>query len=219
MKVMLQENRAILWEMKDAANAQEHARKLEAYRNTYFQDLYHDIIIFSVRYSDVTDERGFNPSVESQALRIIDAKEAYDKRIMKFKIKSYRWQTFIQSLDEETARLLEEQVKRNGQELRGRLKRKLEPILARWEDDSRKREKQEEKAAKAQLVYMKKKHPELFEEHSKKRPYLIDGKTVFMTQFDYEWEQRKKEIAEQDAKWERIFAQKHHRANETSNAL
>lgn len=206
---MLSDNRlAILWEIKDAANALDQAYKLEAYRNTYFQDLYDDIGLFSVRYADDTDERGASPSVESQALRIIDAKEAYDKRIAKLKTKHDRWQAFLQSLDKNAAELLKTQLKENGKSLDGHIRIVFSRILQQWEKESKAIEIQEEKAAKALARYLRKKHPESFTERPKKRPFLIDGEKVSMTQFDYEWQQQKKEREAQDAQWEQFLYRK-----------
>ncbi|MGO1059345.1 hypothetical protein ACTL32_09485 [Planococcus sp. FY231025] len=93
------------WELSNSAKSLEEASIMRKNRASYFASLYDDIIIHQSRYSDGSDSYFGSPSVEHNAMDIMDKKMAYDTRIAKLMDKYGRFRTFLQQIDSDASRL------------------------------------------------------------------------------------------------------------------
>lgn len=205
-----------LWELQDSAKAMQEAVKMEQEREAYFQSLYDDVRYFGYRYSTPEETPGQTPSVEVQALEIIDAKQSYDRRISRKKEKYSRWCIFLEKVSPMTAdifRQLFEMRKPVDQKL---LERALREGAKEWESIEDGRGKELDEEAMDYLEYMREHFPYLFRNSARKYKYLIDGEIVSMTLDQHEDYLMQQRFAEHERIMDDI---RHGNANEYSNAL
>lgn len=157
-----EEQQISLWEMARNAKAMKEALELERKRELYYAELYDDIRLFSIRYADKTDPRGLSPSVEDQALDIIDAKNAYELRISKLKRRHDNWTSFLRSMDTFAADALEQHFEHGVDVSKDSLIPAIEEACKRWNAASNGLGKVLDKQTVAYYEYVKKKYPELF---------------------------------------------------------
>lgn len=221
MNRMQEDGRTLtLWELQDSASSMKKALKLERERASYFQSLYDDIRYYAYRYCDPVDSNGESPSVEYQALEILDAKNSYNRRIEKNKEKYVRWTVFLQMVSPKTADILKRRI-----ELRERVEETAFRLAMKegskvWEKLEYGRGRSLDDEAKDHLKYLGENFPELFRKSRVKHNYEIDGKMVLMTTSEYEDYQYQKDAAwrkEQQEALRQEFG--HHTANESLNAL
>lgn len=184
-----------VWNMLQNAKAMQEALKMEWERADYFHELYTDIRYYGYRYNDGSDPPGQSPATDTQALEILDAKRAYDLRIIKLKEKYSRWRAFLQTIDDKTAQLLENHFEL-GQEVTHRdLTFLLRSASRAWESMESAREKGTEEEVREEYQEMCRKFPELRRKKSRRHPYLINGEIVQLTQMEYAMKQSREYYA------------------------
>ena len=97
--------RVLMYDLYLGAQAYKLALKFEDERQEYFDSLY-DFSYGVSCLSDLTDEPVFIGNTESRAIRIIEEKEAYDKRIEKLKKRYRGFRRLLDGLNEEDEHLL-----------------------------------------------------------------------------------------------------------------
>jgi len=97
--------RVLMYDLYLGAQALKLALKFMNERKEYFESLY-DFSYGVSCLSDITDQPVFIGNTESHAMRIIDEKEAYDKRIEKLMERYRGFKKIIGGLSEEDQHLL-----------------------------------------------------------------------------------------------------------------
>lgn len=97
--------RVVIYDLYLGAQAYKLALKFEDEREEYFDSLY-DFSYGVSCLSDLTDQPVFIGNTESHAMRIIDEKEAYDKRIEKLKNRYKGFRMLLSGLNDEDEHLL-----------------------------------------------------------------------------------------------------------------
>lgn len=82
------------WQLKHLAQALTRAKRLEALRASFHQELY-ECISYPTTNFDPLNPKGIKTDTESQAIRIIEAKERYDRQIMNEYDRYFRWQSML----------------------------------------------------------------------------------------------------------------------------
>lgn len=82
------------WQLSHLAQALTRAKRLEALREAFHEELY-DCIAYSTTNFDPLNPKGVITSTEGQAIKIIQAKERYDRQILQEYDRHIRWQNFL----------------------------------------------------------------------------------------------------------------------------
>lgn len=189
-----EENRRItMYELAKNAQAKSEAERMKQERANYFESLYEDVRYYSVRLDLFTEGSG-SPAVDHQALEIIDAKMAYDKRIIKLNERYSRWRGFIQMFDKNESELLRRYFEDGDKipyETIRRLLFKAGRMLESYEEA---RGKAMDHETMEDFKRYRKQFPERFkiyatpfrlEVYESKHPYIIDGQLVYMSPEEY----------------------------------
>lgn len=177
------------FELTQAARSMQESIKMEREREDYFQELYDDIRYFGYRYSDVSDAPGLSPSTESNALDIIDCKQAYDLRIIKLRKRYKRWRAFLQLVDSTTADVLESHFEKGITVKDEVLRQVIRKAVRAWEGMEQARGKEMDEQTREAYEVFRKQYPELFKKRHRTFPHLIDGEIRQLTYFEYEMHQ------------------------------
>ncbi|MBT2569845.1 hypothetical protein [Planococcus sp. ISL-110] len=187
----LDENRRLsVFELTQSATAMVEALKLEWEREDYYESLCEDIRYYAYRYDDGSGIPGASPATEVQALEILDAKNAYDLRIIKLKEKYSRWRAFLWSIDEGTATTLENYFEKRVELSPEVITKAIQKASRAWEKEENLRARALDYQAKEDYTELCERFPELRRRGMKKFPYLIDGEIVQLTLIDYQMKQR-----------------------------
>lgn len=179
--------RLSVWDFISGANALQEANRLEEQRSEYFEELYSDIRLHKVRYSDATEPFYESPAVDAQAMEIIDAKDAYDLRIIKLKEKHRRWKVFLQLIDESISSVLIQHFEKGEKVSPHQLRSTLRMASKLWEGEEESREKALDFEAQEKLREFREQFPDLFKAKPRNRfPQLIDGEIQLMTRYEYD---------------------------------
>lgn len=184
----LSEQSLVTWELHQSATALQEAEKLMQNREFYFEMLYEDVRYFAYSY-DVEPTAGENPSVEYQALKIIDSKRVYNKRIEKLKDKFIRWRAFLKHFSKSEADLLQRYFEEGDsipRETIDRLLIKVKRVLIASENA---REKVLDDVAKEEYREYRKRNQEKLRAklpvNVGKKQYLINGRFIYMSEEEY----------------------------------
>ena len=162
------------------------AKKMECERQEYFDSLYD----FTYGVSNVTEEPYYLGSTESNALRIIDQKEAYNLKIVKLKERYSHFRGVLSGLNQNDSNLLrnyfENGYKVEYEELRACISR-LSSYLNEQEEargksldvEAAKRYTEERKARR--IANSK----SVAKQNEGKEHYLIDGKFIYLDKDSY----------------------------------
>ncbi|WP_172373535.1 hypothetical protein [Sporosarcina jiandibaonis] len=190
-----EENRRItMYELAKNAQAKNEANQMKKDRASYFESLYEDIRYYSVRIDPFREGSG-NPAVDYQAMEIIDAKIAYDKRIMKLNERYARWRGFLHKFNKQESDLLRRYFE-NGDPISYETIRRLLFKAGRiLESSEEARGKAMDQETMEEYREYQKQFPERFKIFSTQLPlqndeskqqYLINGQFVYMSPEEYE---------------------------------
>ncbi|WP_203332633.1 hypothetical protein [Planococcus beigongshangi] len=82
------------WQLKYLAQALTRGKRLEVLRAKFHEELY-ECISYSTTNFDPLNPKGIKTATDSQAIRIIEAKERYDRMIMNEYDRHFRWQLLL----------------------------------------------------------------------------------------------------------------------------
>lgn len=178
-----------VWELQQSATALQEAEKLIQNRELYFEQLYDDIRYFAVRYEDAPT-LGSNPSVEYQALTIIDSKRAYNRRIEKLKEKFIRWRGFLRGFSKSDADLLRRYFEEGDPIPHDTIKRLLSKAERKLTASEEARGKSLDAEAREQYKEYRKKHPGLDKgknptSNVHRKHYMVDGRFIYMSEKEH----------------------------------
>lgn len=205
-----EENRRItMYELAKNAQAKNEANRMKQNRADYFEILYEDIRFYSVRLDPFRKGSG-NPAVDYQALEIIDAKAAYDKRIIKLDERHSRWRGFLHNFNKQESDLLRRYFEDGDPIPYETIKRLLYKAGSMFESFEEARGKARDDETKEEFSEYRKQFPERFKTYStpiqgdeSKQRYLINGQFVSMTPDDYA-KHLEKETSERNQLYERL---------------
>jgi len=120
---------AMKLEIRKMENAIFHAERMEQDQRRHFAELYQNIITCSHTEYTLEGPRIAGQSVESQALDIVDAKDAYISRIGSLKRRYEQWQQYKSQLDAFDTNLLNEFMLGNESPL---IFRRVQRLLERY---------------------------------------------------------------------------------------
>lgn len=84
------------WQLFHLAQALTRAKRLEKHREDFYEELYESILYPTVHYDkEFTGNMG-NPSVDTQAIKIIEAKERYNRKIQREYDRHVRWRELLE---------------------------------------------------------------------------------------------------------------------------
>lgn len=95
----------VAWDLSFIANAYTRAKRLEVNRSCFHKELYEAIIIPAIRYGD-DYVPGRNPSTDAQAIRIIELKERYERKIEKEYERFNCWENFLNNVKSDKDRFI-----------------------------------------------------------------------------------------------------------------
>lgn len=205
----MQENKNdVMWRLSYFAKALTRAKRLESLRKEFHQELYDAIILPSVRYAD-DYQKGRNPNTDAQAIRIIESKERYERKIQKEYQLADIWQMILAEWVNEIERLLliryfkkEKPVSYSViRKIIKRIKPKLDALEIKTlgERNQQAQGEFEEFRRLNDDLFVSKTKPSFLEDSTKKHPVLVDGRFVFLTDGEFERHQNKdKEMLHQE---------------------
>lgn len=83
------------WQLSHLANALTRAKRLEKKRKDFHEELYETIIYPSMRTDELFRPRTMSAATDVQAIRIIELKERYDKKVQQEYEKHFRWKDLL----------------------------------------------------------------------------------------------------------------------------
>jgi len=180
------------WQLFHIAHALTRAKRLEKRRHAFYQELYENIPVPTVHLDkEFTSDTG-SPSVETQAFRLMEAKERYDRKI-KGEYKRYvRWKDLLKWASD-TDRILLFQYFEKKKSVRPEIiERLLSRISERVEEDEKRIEWERQKQSiEAYLDYQAKSNAfnvetiEPIESKPVVKQYLIRGRFEYMASEEY----------------------------------
>ncbi|WP_378152164.1 hypothetical protein [Chungangia koreensis] len=185
-----------LWQVRYLANALSRAIRLEKLRAEFYQELYENIRIPSVSYHhDFTSM--VSASTEMQAIKIINAKERYDRKVRKEYELNFRWEQLL-SLVNEQERIIMIRYFRKKKSVNPEV---ISSILHKVKDYLREEELrlEEERTAMSSKEFRRYKdiHPENFKKkkdpNEGKHHVSIGGRFVYLTDEEFEEHKRNQE--------------------------
>ena len=179
------------WQLFHLAKALTRAKRLEKQRADFHEELYETIICSSVSLDELNPQM-MSSATDTQAIRIIEAKERYDRLIQSEYDRHVRWRQLLEWVGDNDRLIMIryfEKKKSVQPKIINRLLSKIEKRL----DQQEKRTEQErtEKSTADFRAYQEatkafRKVREPTEELEDKQQYLINGRFVYMTPEEYE---------------------------------
>ncbi|WP_438316537.1 hypothetical protein [Sporosarcina sp. FA9] len=179
------------WQLFHLAQALTRAKRLEKLRIDFHEELYSCIIYPSVQL-DQLEVRGNNPATDSQAIRIIEAKERYERKIHKEYDRSVRWKELLKWVDGNDKLIMIryfEKKKSVRPEIISRLLSQIEKHLdleeRRFEQQRTEQSTTDFKKYQEQTQSFRKPIATTVGEEFDKIQYLISGQFIYMTPEEY----------------------------------
>lgn len=182
------------WQLFHIAQALTRAKRLEKNREVFHEELYSMIHTPTVQYGHEHEPSNIGglgtKSVESQAIRIIELKERYDKKIQVEYDRHVRWRNLLEWLDNNEKHIMIryfEKKKSVQPKIINRLLSKIEKQLD-LEEKRIEQERTEQSTAEFRIyqeltkAFRKTSVPT---ESEDKQQYIINGQFVYMTQDEY----------------------------------
>lgn len=193
----------VLYELTQMAQALQQAEELTLHRADYFASLYDGVRMSTVPFGDhITAERGSTADTASQALEIIDRKNAYDKVIKRLYARHALWRGFLSEFSEREADLLERYIER-GEDIQDK---QMDRVLCKAKklmgEMDRENGQALDRKAKEHYTRLCERFPYMREKKELRKPdtqqYFMNGKYVYATPEDYEvYQQQEREREKQ----------------------
>lgn len=178
------------WQISHIAHGLTRAKRLEKHRADFFEELYESIVYPSANL-DYNNPSTHSAKVDNQAIRIIELKERYDKKVQKEYEKHFRWKDLLTIAQEKDRYIMVRYFQK---------KKYVEPhiimgLLDRLEECIEHEEFMLEKEKEEQAKEAYKSHRnDFFDKYrvkplidnSDKQMYLIGGRSVYMTTEEYQ---------------------------------
>lgn len=180
----------VTWDLFFIANAYTRAKHLEKNRSCFHKKLYEAIIIPAIRYGDEY-EPGRNPSTDNQAIRIIELKERYERKIQKEYERFNCWENFLNNIENEKDRfILIRYFQKNKFVDHTVIESLLERLRGEYQKMSVQIVQKRNIKAREELKEISKDFPKspfipLVNENEGKHEYLVAGQFVYMTEKEY----------------------------------
>lgn len=191
VEVVILQQKKPEWQLSLLAKALTRMRRLEKLRSDFHEELYSCIIYPSVQL-DQTLERKHSHATDSQAIRIIEAKERYERLIHKEYERHVRWRTLLEWLNENDQIIMIRYFEKKKTVQPKIMSRLLSKIEQRLELEERRIE--QERTDKATVDYelyqqqtqaFRKVHIPVDDGQARKQ-YLIDGSFIRLTAEEYQ---------------------------------
>ena len=189
------------WQLHHLSQALTRAKRLERKRMDFHKELYLCITFASV-HLDESIVREHSHATDVQAIRIIEAKQRYERMIHKEYARHVRWQSLLGWVVEHDKVIMIRYFQKRKSVKPEIISRILETIEKRLEDEERRIEHDLDDKAQAEYEkYMKKTEafrkpaPVVDDGQDGKRRYLIDGKFIYLTVDEYQAHQLEQEAA------------------------
>ncbi|MBE1557003.1 hypothetical protein [Sporosarcina limicola] len=88
------------WQLSHLSQALTRAKRLEKQRADFHQELYDTVLYPTVHYDKEFTGNGGSPVTDIQAIKIIEAKERYERLIQKEYKAHRRWESVLEWIDE-----------------------------------------------------------------------------------------------------------------------
>lgn len=181
--------RVLIYDLYLGAQSLSLAKKMEQERDEYFASLYD----FSYGISNLTEEPLYLGSTDSNAIKIIEEKETYNKKIVRLKERYSRFRALLLNFKEQDRQLLrsyfEHGQKKNYEEIQACVRR-LEKYISRIEKAREKMlERQTMDDYQEQLKSIRAQQGrENFQTNwdEQKQQHLVDGRFVYMSKQEYQ---------------------------------
>lgn len=195
----LPEGDIIIYEIAQLARSLKKAEELTLQRADYFESLYEGIRMSTIPFGDhITAERGSTVDTASQALEIIDSKNAYDKAIQRLYTRHATWRDFLKEFSECEADLLKRYLE-YGEYIQGKqLDKAIRKAKRLMGVMDQKNGLALDRKAKEYYTGLCEQFPYMREKAEPRKPdtqqYFMDGKYVYATPEDYEvYQQQERE--------------------------
>lgn len=192
----------VAWQLEHIAQALTRAKRLEALRASFHKELYECICYPSVNL-DYLSVNKLSTATDSQAIRIIEAKERYDKKIHMEYERYIRWQSLLQMASEHDKKILFSYFQKKKyirpaviNQLLSRLRKKVEAEEMQIAKERSERAAQE---LSAQLQANNWKRPA-----RKSISFYENEQWEVVDLQDHEWNQWKKRNEEHEKEWQRL---------------
>lgn len=191
------------WQLMHIAQALTRAKRLEALRTAFHKELY-ACIRWSTTTFDKLEPRQGSVSTDLQAIKIIEAKERYEKKIQNEYDKYIRWQCFLQLANPHDQGIMV----RYFQKKKYVRPEAIKSLLFRLKDTL---EGQETQIEKERADQAKKDHHEFLRTTKitkmpkRKISIFEDGRWRLVDPDEYEREQQRKRFEEQREEMRRYF--------------
>lgn len=177
------------WQLSHLAQALTRAKRLEALREAFHEELY-DCIAYSTTNFDPLNPKGIITSTEGQAIKIIQAKERYDRQILHEYDRHIRWGNFLKLASESDKQIMVRYFKKKKyvrpeviKSLLFRLRKKLDSEETLLEKE------RTAKAAREHQEYLKNAKPK---PAKRKLSIFEEGKWILIDPEEYERQQWRK---------------------------
>lgn len=203
---MIESKQDITWRLGYLAKAYTRARRLVELREEFHHELYEAIVIPGIQYGDER-QHNRNPNTDAQAIRIIEMKERYEKKIKKEFRLARTWMTIISEWVTERERYVLiryfQKEKPMDPEIIQPIIRKIKRKLAVLES---KIVEERNKQAMDEFKEFREKNNDLFasesvdipHEPTKKHHVLLNGRFVYMTDDEFTEHERKEKEHQQE---------------------
>lgn len=176
------------WQLFHLAQALTRAKRLEKHREEFHEELYECIVYPSVQLDWL--EQSVNAATDAQALKIINMKERYDRKIQREYTRYIRWQDLLSWVSDHDKEILVRYFQKKKHVHYKIINRILTSIESKLNEEERRFEYEQDQEAQAEFkAYMKNKRA--FKKVTSspvkeaKRNYLIDGQFVSLTEEEY----------------------------------
>ena len=179
------------WQLFHLAKALTRAKRLEKQRADFHEELYDCIIYPSVQLDQLL-AREHSSATDSQAIRIVEAKERYERLVHKEYAKHIRWQSLLEWLDEHDQIIMIRYFEKRKSVQPKIISRLLSKIEVRLEQEERRIEQEREEQAEADYKRYQKQTQSFrkvvrspVDDGQARRQYLINGSFIHLTVEEY----------------------------------
>ncbi|MCM3637734.1 hypothetical protein M3152_08365 [Sporosarcina luteola] len=187
----------VKWQVFHLAQALTRAKRMEKLRSEFFEELYESIVYPSVNL-DYNNPVMHSAKVDNQAIRIIEAKERYDKKVQQEYEKHFRWNDLLAwAREKDRPIMIRYFQKKKYVEPRiifgilVRLQKRIEHEEFMMDMESNERAREAFKIHRKD--FMDKYKVKVLLDHTDVQSYLINGRFVKLTPEEYQAHQEKQE--------------------------
>ena len=89
------------WQLTYLSKAYTRAIRLEKLRQSFHQELYECIVVSTSLFDRYASEKRLSSATDSQAIRIVEAKERYERKIKQEYVRYARWTKLLENTHKE----------------------------------------------------------------------------------------------------------------------